>query len=183
MERVFRIFCPLKQTNGTRAGYGYRVELDERLRPAEQEEGTSPLSSLARRVRMGALAVTMVALLLGTFWGDDDHFPFGPFRMYSVANKTDGVIRVPALEATTESGLNIDVAFSDIGLRRAELEGQIDRFIADESLMRHLITAYDRFANADHEIVEFRVVEQANYLRDGSVYKTEEQVVATWSRS
>ena len=132
---------------------------------------------------MGALAAMMVALLMGTFWGDDDHFPFGPFRMYSVANKTDGVIRVPDLEATTESGLTIDVAFSDIGLRRAELEGQTDRFIADPSLMRHLVTAYERFGDGEHRIVEIRVVEESNYLRNGSVYKTEKQVVASWSRS
>lgn len=103
--------------------------------------------------------------------------------MYSVANKTDGEIRVSALEATTESGRNIDVSFSDIGLRRAELEGQADRFVADTSLMRHLVTAYERFSDTEDEITELRLVEEVNYLRKGSVYRTEKEIVATWSRS
>ena len=32
------------------------------------------------------MIVVLGLLLAGTVWGDDDAFPFGPFRMYSTRN-------------------------------------------------------------------------------------------------
>ena len=47
------------------------------------------LSTRGRAVRVAATAVAALLLLLGTVWGQDDDFPFGPFRMYSTAPEPD----------------------------------------------------------------------------------------------
>lgn len=128
-------------------------------------------------------AVTLVlfsVVTAGTFWGEDDHFPFGPFRMYSVANRTDGAIKVPALEVTTESGAEMELDFEKTGLRRAEVEGQIDRFLQDPDLLGHLAGSYERLNDGAERIVEMRLVERINYLRDGKTYRTDERPLATW---
>ena len=131
---------------------------------------------------MAATIILLVVVVAGTFWGSDDHFPFGPFRMYSVANKTDGAIRVPALEATTTSGLRMEMDFEETGLRRAEVEGQIDRLLGDPSLLRHLATSYERLHEDADPLMELRLLEEINYLRDGEPYRTERRVLATWRR-
>jgi hypothetical protein len=141
-----------------------------------------PLTSTGRRVRVLAALFLVVAVTVGTFWGQDDHFPVGPFRMYSVANKTNGAIRVPALEATTASGTDLELNFEDTGLRRAEVEGQMDRFLADPSLLRHLATGYERLHDSE-ELVEIRLVEDINYLRDGKTYRTERRPLVSWTDS
>lgn len=132
---------------------------------------------------MGAILALLVAVVAGTFWGHDDHFPFGPFRMYSVANKTDGEIRVPALEVTTQSGKTMEMDFEVMGLRRAEIEGQIDRFLVDPALLRHLVTSYERLHDTAERIVELRLIERVNYLRDGRTIRTDDHLLVSWSRS
>ena len=44
------------------------------------------MTTRGRAVRLGATALGLVLLVVGTFWGSDDDFPFGPFRMYSTSN-------------------------------------------------------------------------------------------------
>ena len=163
--------------------YGYPMKVDERAKDTTRSAETTPLSTNGRLVRMGAIVLMLVALTMGTFWGDDDHFPFGPFRMYSVANKTDGEIRATALEGTTQSGKEVDINFADIGLRRAEVEGQVDRFLAHPPLLRYLVVAYEEFKGREDALTELRLIEHVNYLRDGRTYRTDEEVVARWSRS
>ena len=146
---------------------------------SQERASTTPIG---RGVRLGATMVLLVVVLAGTFWGSDDHFPFGPFRMYSVANKTDGAIRVPALEATTTSAQRMEIDFEETGLRRAEVEGQMDRLLADPSMLRHLATSYERLHEEADPLTELRLLEETNYLRDGEPYRTERRVLATWRR-
>lgn len=167
---------PIKKTKGSRSDYGGRMELEQVHEPIR-------LNATSRRIRMAAILVLLVVVVAGTFWGSDDHFPFGPFRMYSVANKTDGEIRVPALEVTTESGKRMELDFEVMGLRRAEIEGQVDRFLTDPTLLRHLVTSYERLHDSAERLVELRLIERVNYLRDGRTYRTDDHVLVSWSRS
>ena len=153
------------------------------MKQASSPEGVRPLNESSRRVRVIALVLLTAVVTIGTFWGQDDHFPFGPFRMYSVANKTNGEIRVPALEVTTASGRDLELDFEDTGMRRAEVEGQMDRLLADPSLLRHLVTGYERLHENDEELVELRLIEVTNYLRDGKTYRTERRPLLTWTES
>src|SRR5688500_9856926 len=103
------------------------------------------LSTRSRAVRAVLTLSFVCALLWGTFWGDDDNFPFGPFRMYSTTSQLDGVVRAATLEATFSNGDTeiVPISPKHFGLRRAEIEGQLDRFIAHPELLAHLAQAHE----------------------------------------
>ena len=64
-----------------------------------------------------------VLLLAGTFVGQDDDFPFGPFRMYSTRDDPDGTVVSTRVEAVDTGGTLRVVDESSTGLKRAEVEG------------------------------------------------------------
>jgi hypothetical protein len=143
---------------------------------------------LSRAQRMRRALATIVAsagLLAGTFWGNDYHFPFGPFRMYSVANRLDGRIRSAVVEVRTdESGWLRARTPADIGMKRAEIEGQVDRFVADPDLLKHLATAYERLNPDGTEVFAVRLLQETTQLRNGRPSGlVEVTTLATWGRT
>lgn len=129
-----------------------------------------------------ATALALVALLAGTAWGEDDHFPFGPFRMFSRTTKPTGRVTASRIEAVTVAGDVVTIDHGAFGLRRAEVEGQLPRFRRDPALLRHLAAAY-REANPDGvDVVELRVVNDISRLTDGRVTSRETRVVAAWQQ-
>ena len=83
------------------------------------------LTATGRHLRVALLAVAGTLLLLGTLVGQDDAFPFGPFRMYATADAPNGSVLSTRLEAVTVDGAVVRVGEGDIGMRRAEYEGQL----------------------------------------------------------
>jgi hypothetical protein len=135
--------------------------------------------------RAAATIVVSAALLAGTFWGNDRHFPFGPFRMYSVANRPDGRIRSAVVEVrTTHASAWLQARTpGDLGMKRAEIEGQVDRFVAEPGLLRHLATAYERL-NEGTTVVAVRLRQETTQLRDGRPSGTVSiETLASWTRS
>lgn len=141
------------------------------------------LSTSRRRVRLATTGLALAAIVAGTFWGQDDHFPFGPFRMYSVTNSLDGEIRATGIEVTTQAGEQVDLPYDNFGLRRAELEGQTVRFEDLRALLPHVAEAYERLNPGAQRIVEWRLTETVHFLRDGRTVRTEERTLATWRPS
>jgi hypothetical protein len=145
--------------------------------------GFEMLSGRGRSIRMAATSGVLVALLAGTFFGNDDSFPFGPFRMFSVANKTSGLIRAPALEGVTTKGRHVDIGFARFGLRRAEIEGQLERFISDPADLALLVEAYET-QNPDGPVLsELHLVEEVHRLERGRPVEASETTLAKWTRS
>jgi hypothetical protein len=143
------------------------------------------LSRGGKARRIAATIVVSLALLAGTFWGNDRHFPFGPFRMYSIANRLDGRIRSAVVEVQTDEASAWVQARTpgDLGMKRAEIEGQVDRFVAEPALLRHLATAYERL-NEKATVVAVRLRQETTMLRDGRPSGTVSiETLATWSRS
>lgn len=138
------------------------------------------LSPTGRRVRAAGLLVAGVLLLLGTFRGSDDHFPFGPFLMYAGAGPTDGVVAEARLEATTAAGERVQVPEGVSGMRRAELEGQLARFVADPGLLRAVADAQARGRPGEPAYVRVEVVERRHEVRDRRVVGRADVVLATW---
>jgi len=83
------------------------------------------LTATGRRLRVTLLLLASVLLLAGTVRGQDDAFPFGPFRMYATADAPNGSVLSIRLEAVTVEGAVVRVDEGDIGMRRAEYEGQL----------------------------------------------------------
>ncbi len=140
------------------------------------------LTSRQRIVRSVAVVCVTAGLLAGTFWGNDEHFPLGPFRMYSVTNSLDGEIRAIYLEGVSSRGTEFRVDFGDLGLRRAEVEGQLERDPA-AVVLPHLVASFDRRNPSVGPLRELRLVEQIHELRGGYVAASVERVLGEWSKT
>lgn len=139
------------------------------------------LTAAGRRVRTGVTVLIAALVLLGTFVGQDDDFPFGPFTMYSVRHDPDGLVESTRVEALDSSGRLRTVDERSTGLRRAEIEGQVDRLRADPELLGLLATAHARLRPDEPRLVEVRVVERLYRLRDSRpTGEATERVVARW---
>lgn len=136
------------------------------------------------QARMAAVIAVIFALGIGTFWGDDDNFPFGPFRMYSTKQQLDGEIRAIGVHGFTPSGEWVEMRFEDFGLRRADIEGQLGKLAqSPEEVLRAMAVAYDRLDRGDHEIVGLRLIERTYDIEDGVPVAEEVEVLGAWRRT
>jgi len=141
------------------------------------------MRSTGRRLRLLVVAVVFGALLLGTVRGQDHDFPFGPFRMYATRQRLDGVSSSYRIEAVTSEGRLVFVPGAAYGMRRAEIEGQIPRLVAQPELLSELASAYHRRRPGAPELVEIHLVRRRQQLDAGRPVGTPvDQVVATWHR-
>jgi hypothetical protein len=132
------------------------------------------VSSAGRAARLAATVVALSLLLAGTAWGEDDHFPFGPFKMYARSTRADGRVAAPVLVAVDGRGVLRDLRPVEVGLRPAELEGQLPRLTADPTLLAPL---------APDDAVELRLVSRGQRLKGGRPDGPERDVVvAVWRR-
>ncbi|MCW2621090.1 MAG: hypothetical protein JWL64_692 [Frankiales bacterium] len=141
------------------------------------------LTTAGRRVRVGATGAVVLLLLAGTFVGQDDDFPFGPFRMYSTRDDPDGTVQATRFEAVDSTGRTFAVPDLATGLRRAELEGQAARFVADPALLSKVSEAHDRLHPDEPPYRTLRVLVSHVHLRDSRpTGVTDDDVLATWTR-
>lgn len=131
---------------------------------------------------MAGTALVVSLLLAGTVWGQDDHFPFGPFRMYSTRNEPNGPVSKIIFRATTTSGDRLRLRSSSFGLRPAEVDGQIRRFRQGPGLVVHLVTAYERLNPDAPPLQEFEIVYGIHELENGRPTEYRETVIAAWTR-
>jgi hypothetical protein len=116
------------------------------------------LTVRGRAVRILVTVLAAAMLLAGTIWGSDDHFPFGPFRMYAGVNPPNEPAPDTRVEAVDSTGAVVALTERNTGIRRAEIEGQQDRYASDPSLLREVADAYtDRNPSAP-VLVEVRIV-------------------------
>jgi hypothetical protein len=127
--------------------------------------------------------VAGVLLLAGTLWGTDDDFPFGPFRMYSTAPDPNGDAKDTRVEGVDTSGRTVAITEGNSGIRRAEIEGQQQAYVADPARLSQVADAY-----ADHSpgatplrtvkiVIRWHGIEHA---RPTGTYRDE--VIAEWTR-
>lgn len=95
----------------------------------------------SRRARLAATVVVFGLIVAGAFVGTDHDFPFGPFRMYSTSGRSTGAVRTAALRGEWR-GQRVEVHSESIGIRRAELEGQYDRFLEEPRMLAAVAQAF-----------------------------------------
>jgi hypothetical protein len=134
-------------------------------RPAEDE--VVRLTPAGRAARLAATAVVLVLLLAGTLWGTDDHFPFGPFKMYAGRAAPDGEVHSTRVVGMTEAGEEVRLSGGQVGLRRAEFEGQLPRLERQPELLGLLAESYAERNPDAPDLVSVRVVTRSFELRDG----------------
>ncbi|HEY3715779.1 MAG TPA: hypothetical protein VGL39_14735 [Jatrophihabitantaceae bacterium] len=90
-----------------------------------EESSTVAVSRRSIAVRLAAVAACLALVFAGTLYGQDDDFPFGPFRMYSTRDNPNGEVRELRVQLLLASGGVLDVTNASGAPRRAELEGRI----------------------------------------------------------
>jgi hypothetical protein len=142
------------------------------------------LSTTGRRVRLAVTLVVALLTLAGTLVGQDDDFPFGPFRMYSTRDDPNGTVLSTRVEAVDAAGRVRVVDERATGLKRAEVEGQVRRFVAAPALLGALSRAHEALQPDEPPFVEVRVVETRYRLRDSRpTGEQTERVAARWRAS
>lgn len=141
------------------------------------------LTAAGRRRRLIAVVLVMTALIAGTFWGDDDNWPIGPFRMYSIRNRLDGRVKAARLEIMLSDGSKIEerIGSYNVALRRAEVEGQMERFQRDPALLRHLASTYEELHPDSPDVVGIRLYYEITSMKGGRpAGDVSEVTMATW---
>ncbi|MGY1857914.1 hypothetical protein [Modestobacter sp. SYSU DS0290] len=133
--------------------------------PAEGE--VVRLSPAGRRARLAAAVVVLALLLAGTVWGNDDEFPFGPFRMYSTRANPDTPVISTRVVGLTPAGAEVRLSGGEVGLRRAEFEGQLPRIAEDPALLGLLADSYAEQHPDAPELTEVLVVQRRFELAGG----------------
>lgn len=140
------------------------------------------LTVTGRRVRVVLTLLLAVLTLAGTLVGQDDDFPFGPFRMYSTRDDPNGTVVSTRVEAVDAAGRVRTVDERSTGLKRAEVEGQVARFRAQPELLGALSRAHARLRPDEPAFTQVRVVERVYQLRDSRpAGEPLERVVASWT--
>jgi hypothetical protein len=142
------------------------------------------MERLSTRGRVTRVAVTLVVVVLtfaGTLAGDDFDFPFAPFQMFAIADDPNAPVMVLRTDGIDATGRRIVLDERNAGVRRAEIEAQVDRFKADPSLLRSVQDAYAARNPGRPPLVEVDIVEVQHHLRDAQPTGViTEVVLARW---
>jgi hypothetical protein len=125
------------------------------------------LSPAARLRRLVATSIALALLLAGTVWGDDDAFPFGPFRMYSTRNDPNASVISTRAVGLTAAGEEVRLSAGQVGLRRAEVEGQIERILKHPELLGLLADSFADAHPSAPDLVSVQVIQRRYELADG----------------
>lgn len=136
-----------------------------------------------KRVRVAAGLLVGALLCWGTFWGDDDNFPFGPFRMYSTKQSLDGNVRATEVDGLTRSGVWVGIRFDDFGLRRADIEGQLIKLAQPPlEVLEAMDEAYANFQRGSEDFVALRLRERTIDIEDGLPVDETVETLGVWRR-
>jgi len=135
--------------------------------PDAGDTGVRTLSPAGRRVRLAATGVVLALLLGGTLWGNDSEFPFGPFRMYSTRADPDRPVVSTRVVGVTADGDEVRLSGGEVGLRRAEFEGQLPRLVEQPELLGLLADSYATGQPGAEPLVAVRVVQERHTLDGG----------------
>ena len=142
------------------------------------------LTTRGRAIRVLLTLLGGALLLAGTLWGSDDHFPFGPFRMYAAVNPPNDLVPVTRVEGVDSTGAVVALTEANTGIRRAEIEGQQKRYATDLALLQEVADAYAKRNPAAPELVEVRIVIRSYVIRDSHPTGSySEETVLRWRAS
>jgi hypothetical protein len=120
---------------------------------------------------------------VGTLWGTDDDFPFGPFRMYSTAPDPNGAAKDTRVEGVDVNGRTVGLTEANSGIRRAEIEGQQGAYVSDPSRLSQVAAAYAEHTPAAPPLRSVRIVIRWHGVKHSRPTGTwTDQVVAEWTR-
>ncbi|MDQ3735343.1 MAG: hypothetical protein M3400_15340 [Actinomycetota bacterium] len=96
----------------------------------------------ARLVRLVVAAAVLALTIAGTVVADDYAFPFGPPRMYATRADPDAPVSSTRVVGIDHEGAEVRLSGGEVGLRRAEFEGQVPRLVRHPELLGLLAETY-----------------------------------------
>ncbi len=126
------------------------------------------LTSRARGIRLVIAAAILALTLGGTVYGDDYAFPFGPPRMYATRADPDTPVSSTRVVGLTDDGTEVRLSGGEVGLRRAEFEGQVPRLVDDPELLGLLAENYLHNHGESEPLVAVAIIVRRLELRDGA---------------
>ncbi|MEU4241550.1 hypothetical protein [Actinoplanes sp. NPDC026619] len=141
------------------------------------------MTARGRWIRVAATVICGVLLLGGTLFGVDDDFPFGPFRMYSTAPDPNGDAKDTRVEGTDVQGRTVQITEDNSGIRRAEIEGQEQAYVATPSRLSEVAAAYAEHSPAATPLTSVRIVVRWVGIKHARPTGTSrDEVIAEWTR-
>ena len=131
---------------------------------------TRRLSRASTAWRVATAFAGIAALIHGTLADSDDFFPFGSMAQYATAHDLDGKVRSTYMLADTESGrqrVRVPLNATGTGIGRAEVEGQLDRILADPALLQTVADAYEAIHPDRDQYTTLYLMRDVYQLRDG----------------
>jgi hypothetical protein len=131
---------------------------------------TRRLSRAATTWRLIAAFAGIAALAHGTIADSDDYFPFGSMAQYATAHDLDAKVNSTYMLADTESGrqkVRVPLNATGTGIGRAEVEGQLDRIVADPSRLQTIADAYEAIHPDRDHYATLYLMRDTYQLRDG----------------
>jgi len=149
--------------------------------PLTRQAEPDRLSDRGRAARLVVTFLGVVLLLGGTLYGTDDDFPFGPFRMFATTNRWDEPISIARAEVLLATGERVELTPANSGVRRAEVEGQLDRFREDPRRLAGLADAWRAHHPGGSSVRSITVYLRHHELsRRGPTGRYQDEQVATW---
>jgi hypothetical protein len=131
-------------------------------------------------VRIWLTLAVAAMLVYGTVAGQDDIWPFGPFKMYAGYFPPNGVITSTAVMGEHANGTVGFVTQTDTGIPRGDIEGELSQYEANPSRLGDLAAAFhSRFPTAS-PFVEMRLVQKRWQLHDRQVVGTTVVTLVEW---
>lgn len=130
------------------------------------------LGTRARLWRSLTAAAVIGTLLSTSAYGADDDFPFGPMTQFAFSvNNDGGEIHSHWLEADTAAGAHVRLSMDAVGpgMKRAEIEGQMDRLVRDPSLLQGIAGGQRRLHPSEPRLTRIYIVKQVQTLKHGKV--------------
>ncbi len=143
------------------------------------------LGAGSRAWRVVVLAALTAVFVAGSVVGQDDWWPFSPWRMFSTSQAPTGAVVAMAIEVRTGTDPTWVVAPltpESVGLNRAEVEGRSGRIAADPSLLATLAASHARLRPSAPAWTAVRLMRRETVVVDrrptGEMRTTE---VARWA--
>lgn len=144
------------------------------------------LPRAGRAWRVLLFAVLTSLFLAGTAVGQDDWWPFGPWRMFSTSTPPSSAVYALRIEVQTAGAAGWQPAAltpSSVGLNRAEVEGRIPEMTAQPAILATLARSHSRLRPDEPSWQAIRVVRREVLLADGApTGAVREKTLAQWSR-
>jgi hypothetical protein len=129
------------------------------------------LTRAGRGRRVLLLLVLASLFLAGTAVGQDDWWPFGPWRMFANSTSPSGSVyslRIEVQDGRDPTWRLAPLSPSSVGLNRAEVEGRIPAMTADPAILGTLARSHSRLRPDEPAWRAVRVVRSEVLLSGGS---------------